>query len=202
MRFLIVIILSLILFSCSTNVDNVSITQIESNYPIIIGLDSSKDSIEYIVFPLTFLISQSSFWEIHVDRCSCDYYYNSKYTRNGDWRGGVELWAKDNNNNLVLPTRENSLQDITRKEHEFVSYVYYGNLTKEAQALIHEQIKSIHIEANKDTIHWKSIQELKQTSSQFIKTFLQKDSIRFGFYFYGRYTKWKIAHKKLPVEVK
>lgn len=37
-------ILVLALFSCSTNVDNVSITQIESNDPIIIGLGSSQNS--------------------------------------------------------------------------------------------------------------------------------------------------------------
>jgi len=197
----IIFILVLTLFSCSTSIDNVTITQVESNYPIIIGFVPSQDSIGYIAFPLAFRISQNSFGEMRIS--SCTYFFNSKhrYTGRNNWRGDIVLWAKDHEN-LVCPTKDNTLIEIKRKPQEFVSYVYYNDLTKEAQRLIHGQIKSTCIATNKDTIHWKSIQELKQTSSQFIKTFLQKDSIRFGFYFYGRYTKWKIAHKELPVEVK
>ncbi len=65
-------ILVLALFSCSTNVDNVSITQIESNDPIIIGLGSSQnsDSIRYIGFPFVFSISQNSFNPLAELKCS------------------------------------------------------------------------------------------------------------------------------------
>ena len=77
MRFLIVIILSLILFSCSTSIDNVTITQIESNYPIIIGLEPSQnsDSIRYIGIPFVFSISQNSFNKIYIS--GYDYFYNT-----------------------------------------------------------------------------------------------------------------------------
>ena len=107
-----------------------------------------------------------------------------------------------NYDNLVHPTKSNSLIEIRKEKQEFVPYVYYMNLTKEAQRLIHEQIKSIHIEANKDTIHWKSIQELKQTSPQFIEKFLQKDSIRFGFNLHDSYSGWKTDFVELPVKIK
>ena len=39
----IIFILALALFSCSTSIDNVTITQVESNYPIIIGFVPSQD---------------------------------------------------------------------------------------------------------------------------------------------------------------
>ena len=194
-------ILVLALFSCSTNVDNVSITQIESNYPIIIGLGSSQnsDSIRYIGFPFVFSISQNSFNKIYIS--GCDYFYNNKYTIRSNWRGNVDLWV-ENYDNLVHPIKSNSLIEIRKEKQEFVPYVYYMNLTKEAQRLIHEQIKSIHIEANKDTIHWKSIQELKRSSSQFIEKFLQNDSVSFSFRYRKLYGEWELTHINLLVEDK
>ena len=194
-------ILVLALFSCSTNVDNVSITQIESNYPIIIGLGSSQnsDSIRYIGFPLMFSISKNSSGRARL--FMCDYHYNKKYTIRGGWGSDVDLLISEDDS-LVHPMRENGLIEISKEEQKFVPYIYYMNLTKEAQRLIHEQIKSIHIEANKDTIHWKSIQELKQTSPQFIEKFLQKDSIRFGFNLHDSYSGWKTDFVELPVKIK
>ena len=196
-------ILVLALFSCSTNVDNVSITQIESNYPIIIGLGSSQnsDSIRYIGFPLMFSISKNSSGRARL--FMCDYHYNKKYTIRGGWGSDVDLLISEDDS-LVHPMRENGLIEISKEEQKFVPYIYYMNLTKEAQRLIYEQIKSIHIEANKDTIHWKSIQELKQISPQFIEKFLKDDSISFSIDLYDPYKKWKWnkAYINLPIKVK
>lgn len=198
----IIFILVLALFSCSTSIDNVTITQVESNYPIIIGFVLSQDSIGYIAFPLAFRISQNSFGEMRIS--SCTYFFNSKhrYTGRNNWRGDIVLWAKDHES-LVCPTKDNTLIEIKRKPQEFVSYVYYNDLTKEAQRLIHGQIKSTCI-ATKDTIHWKSIQELKQISPQFIENFLKDDSISFSIDLYDPYKKWKWnkAYINLPIKVK
>ena len=194
-------ILVLALFSCSTNVDNVSITQIESNYPIIIGLGSSQnsDSIRYIGFPLMFSISKNSSGRARL--FMCDYHYNKKYTIRGGWGSDVDLLISEDDS-LVHPMRENGLIEISKEEQKFVPYIYYMNLTKEAQRLIYEQIKSIHIEANKDTIHWKSIQELKQTSPEFIRNFLQNDSVSFSFRYRKLYGEWELTHINLLVEDK
>ncbi len=197
----IIFILVLTLFSCSTSIDNVTITQVESNYPIIIGFVPSQDSIGYIAFPLAFRISQNSFGEMRIS--SCTYFFNSKhrYTGRNNWRGDIVLWAKDHEN-LVCPTKDNTLIEIKRKPQEFVSYVYYNDLTKEAQRLIHGQIKSTCIATNKDTIHWKSIQELKQTSPEFIRNFLQNDSVSFSFRYRKLYGEWELTHINLLVEDK
>ena len=183
----IIFILVLALFSCSTSIDNVTITQVESNYPIIIGFVLSQDSIGYIAFPLAFRISQNSFGEMRIS--SCTYFFNSKhrYTGRNNWRGDIVLWAKDHES-LVCPTKD-------------VSYVYYNDLTKEAQRLIHGQIKSTCI-ATKDTIHWKSTQELKQTSPEFIRNFLQNDSVSFSFRYRKLYGEWELTHINLLVEDK
>ena len=74
-------------------------------------------------------------------------------------------------------------------------------MTKEAQRLIHGQIKSTCI-ATKDTIHWKSIQELKQTSPEFIRNFLQNDSVSFSFRYRKLYGEWELTHINLLVEDK
>ena len=124
-----------------------------------------------------------------------------RYTGRNNWRGDIVLWAKDHEN-LVCPTKDNTLIEIKRKPQEFVSYVYYNDLTKEAQRLIHGQIKSTCIATNKDTIHWKSIQELKQTSPEFIRNFLQNDSVSFSFRYRKLYGEWELTHINLLVEDK
>lgn len=201
MRNLILLITSCIIFSCSTSIDDVTITQLKSQYPITIGLNSSRESIRYIGFPLMFSISKNSSGRARL--FMCDYHYNKKYTIRGGWGSDVDLLISENDS-LVHPMRENGLIEISKEEQKFVPYIYYMNLTKEAQRLIYEQIKSIHIEANKDTIHWKSIQELKQISPQFIENFLKDDSISFSIDLYDPYKKWKWnkAYINLPIKVK
>lgn len=201
MRNLILLITSCIIFSCSTSIDDVTITQLKSQYPITIGLNSSRESIRYIGFPLMFSISKNSSGRARL--FMCDYHYNKKYTIRGGWGSDVDLLISEDDS-LVHPMRENGLIEISKEEQKFVPYIYYMNLTKEAQRLIYEQIKSIHIEANKDTIHWKSIQELKQISPQFIENFLKDDSISFSIDLYDPYKKWKWnkAYINLPIKVK
>ena len=201
MRNLILLITSCIIFSCSTSIDDVTITQLKSQYPITIGLNSSRESIRYIGFPLMFSISKNSSGRARL--FMCDYHYNKKYTIRGGWGSDVDLLISEDDS-LVHHMRENGLIEISKEEQKFVPYIYYMNLTKEAQRLIYEQIKSIHIEANKDTIHWKSIQELKQISPQFIENFLKDDSISFSIDLYDPYKKWKWnkAYINLPIKVK
>ena len=197
MRFLIVIILSLILFSCSTSIDNVTITQEESSYPIIIGISHSQNSIDYIGIPFRFKISQNTSMKISLYK---SHYYHENTNRRKQWNSDVDLFVVYNKE-LLRPTGENSLNEIKKETREFVPYVYYGHLTKEIQVLIYEQIKSIHI-ADKDTIHWGSIQGIKQLSPQAIKDFLQNDSISFSFDFYDISGKWESNTISLPIEIK
>ena len=116
---------------------------------------------------------------------------------------------------FVCSTKIGEISDISKCFENFVSQTlgvlkrfyaaelrYYNDLTKEAQRLIHGQIKSTCIATNKDTIHWKSIQELKQTSPEFIRNFLQNDSVSFSFRYRKLYGEWELTHINLLVEDK
>ena len=197
MRKTIFLIISFTIFSCNTSIDNVTITQVESNYPLIIGISHSQNSIDYIGIPFRFKISQNTSMKINLYK---SHYYHENTNRRKQWNSDVDLFVVYNKE-LLRPTGENSLNEIKKETREFVPYVYYGHLTKEIQVLIYEQIKSIHI-ADKDTIHWGSIQGIKQLSPQAIKDFLQNDSISFSFDFYDISGKWESNTISLPIEIK
>ena len=108
MRFLIVIILSLILFSCSTSIDNVTITQEGSNYPLIIGISHSQNSIDYIGIPFRFKISQNTSMKINLYK---SHYYHENTNRRKQWNSDVDLFVVYNKE-LLRPTGENSLNEI------------------------------------------------------------------------------------------
>ena len=66
MRKIIFLIISFTIFSCNTSIDNVTITQVESNYPLIIGISHSQNSIDYIGIPFRFKISQNTSMKINL----------------------------------------------------------------------------------------------------------------------------------------
>lgn len=195
MKTIFYILLSLLLISsCSTlNITNdVKISQVESNYPIVLKL-REDGTVWAIFFPLVFKMSKRTLSKVRLS--------NPNYLRfneHGEWLPTVSLLFYREDKDLIRLKDNDKLRFLQFGEREWVVYARYSNLSKEQhiQEFFISDLKRAKSE-HKDTLHIGSIQQLKQTNPKLLNDLLQRDSIEFSFYY-----KDNFHDIILPVEIK
>ena len=104
----------LILLSCSSGNNYVSIQQIDSKYPITIGI--THDTISYVDFPISFLMNK-------------EWYLNGIILYNVNGKIGYSPEGED-------------WRKLSCKQREYIVFIRYQQLTQEAKTLLKTQIKS------------------------------------------------------------
>ncbi len=167
--------ISLFVFlSCTSGNNYVSIQQIDSHYPITVGI--VHDSITYIDFPLAFQINRLSPKTVtllgHAYKCS-----SSLFSGNKGWNFNGIILFNVNGKVGYSPKGENWWQ-IARKQREYVVIIRYQQLSQEAKKLLRKHIKSY---PHSGKVKIGSIQQLRKKDKKLISSFLQNDSIFFTF---------------------
>lgn len=194
-RILLIIISALILVSCSkvNVVDDVEINQIKSNYPIILIPRQEDRTIWAIVLPLAFTVRKKVFREIDFR----DPYY-MRIDKFGELVTTNNMLYLKEGDSLIFPHDNDKRRFLQFTPKEWVIYVRISNLSKEqdVQTFFASALKRAELE-HKDTLHIGSIQQLKHTNPGFLNDLLQRDSIKFRFFFEKNF-----HGVTLPVEIK
>ena len=181
--------------SCTSEKDYVSIEQTISDYPISLALDS--DTITYIDFPLAFQIHRLSPKTVtllgHAYKCS-----SSLSSGNKGWDINGIILFNVNGKVGYSPEGENWWQ-IDRKQREYIVFIRYQQLSKEAQKLLRKQIK---ICPDSGEVKIGSIQQLRKKDKKLISSFLQNDSIFFTFSHRDFSNNYMIDDIYMPVNAK
>lgn len=185
----------LVFFSCTNGNDYVSIRQIDSHHPITVGI--KHDSITYIDFPLAFQINRSSPKTVtllgHAYKCS-----SSLSSGNKGWDFYGIILFNVNGKVGYSPKGENWWQ-IDRKQREYVVFIRYQQLSKEAQKLLRKQIRT---SPDNGEVKIGSIQQLRKKDKKLISSFFQNDSIFFTFSHRGFSNNYMIDDIYMPVEIR
>ena len=177
MKYIIANILIFALFCCSNmnNEDPVQITQLNSDYHIIIKGDTINNRIVYVQFFLKYEIKKIN--EIFMRVSLPHYYYNCK----NKWVSNELLYSRENNDTLIYINKSKKRILETNESIEcVVKTVHYADTTKATQVLFVPYIDKMKREG-KDTLHIETVQQLKQTKPELINKLLKGDSIVFNF---------------------
>ncbi|WP_278724875.1 hypothetical protein [Bacteroides finegoldii] len=192
-KIMLVLVIIITLFSCSSN-KRLIVEQIDSNYPIILVKGKNSNKIATIRFPLAFNISKSSLGN-DVKIGSLSYLYNSALSEKATWMAGAILYSYQNNE--LKPTK--GLQKINLTKKEFVvytrHYVSYG--INDDLWQIFQPYYDYMNENHKDTLHIESLRQLKNREPNWVKAFLQGDSLLFRVYYNNNLIPYVV-----PVQVK
>lgn len=191
-----VIVVALAVASCASPKfsDNVTIRQTESDYPVAITRNEKGQ--EFILFYLTYAINKRNMRKIRLSDAT---YFSEKDRTEKDrtfWFP-VSLYSINADSLVYVNDSYNKKRYISYFSQKYVirGKHYMKNFPK-AQLILapyFEKMKSEH----KDTLQIGSIQQLKQINPDLMNELLQGDSIRFDFYYKGRY-----QDIKLLVEIK
>ena len=185
----------LVFFSCTSGNDYVSIQQIDSHHPITVGI--VHDSITYIDFPLAFQMHRLSPKTVtllgHAYKCS-----SSLFSGNKGWDFNGIILFNVNGKVGYSPEGENWWQ-IDRKQREYVVFIRYQQLSKEAQKLLRKQTKTC---PDSGEVKIGSIQQLRKKDKKLISSFLQNDSIFFTFSHRDFSNNYMIDDIYMPVEIR
>lgn len=190
MRKVVISLLLLLLFcSCSSqNKEYISVEQIDSNYPIRIGGDTTKNIIYQIGFPFVYKIKKNTFEKIRLYRGN--YIYNAEYSKN---RGSnVSLLSTK----MEYLNKDEFLGRLT-KEYIFMSS-HIPDTTRDIKILLQPYLNRMRKE-KKNTIYIESIQELKKTNPELLIGLINGDSIGI---MYTRNENKNLGEVFLPVEMK
>ena len=128
----------LVLLSCTSGNNYVSIQQIDSKYPITIGI--THDTISYVDFPISFLMNRET--NNPVTLLGHTYKSGSSYTL-GDkewYLNGIILYNV--NGKIGYSPEGEDWRKLSCKQREYIVFIRYQQLTQEAKTLLKTQIKS------------------------------------------------------------
>ena len=191
------------IFCCSCNSQNlqgdIEVKQIESNYPIIIGGNTSENMIYQISFPLVYNIKKDISTDIQL--YTADYNEGGKYNyEKGSWSRRALIHVLNEQNQLEI-TKHNDERELLSK-YVMREYVFYTSHTPDTSQHVRaifkpylEKMKRL----GKDTLHIESIQQLKKMNPDLLEGFLAGDSICIK---YTKEEKRKLGNFFLPVEIK
>lgn len=187
-----IFILLLLFCACfSQRKEYIRVEQVDSNYPIMIGGDTTKNVIFKIGFPLVYKIKKNVFENIDFHR--------SVYMYNGEFRKGQK------EEQSIIPYA--SYFKVLSKKEEAVKYfpkeyIYWTSHIPDTTLVVRELLQPYLDRIRKEKknpIQIESIQELKKTNPAFLKGFLSDDSIAIG---YLTNEKRTIRYTVLPVEIR
>ena len=185
----------LVLLSCTSGNNYVSIQQIDSKYPITIGI--THDTISYVDFPISFLMNRET--NNPVTLLGHTYKSGSSYTL-GDkewYLNGIILYNV--NGKIGYSPEGEDWRKLSCKQREYIVFIRYQQLSKEAQKLLRKQIRT---SPDNGEVKIGSIQQLRKKDKKLISSFLQNDSIFFTFSHRGFSNNYMIDDIYMPVEIR
>ena len=185
----------LVLLSCTSGNNYVSIQQIDSKYPITIGI--IHDTISYVDFPISFLMNKET--NNPVTLLGHGYKSGSSYTL-GDkewYLHGIILYNV--NGKIGYSPEGEDWRKLSCKQREYIVFIRYQQLTQEAKTLLKTQIKSF---PDSGEVKIGNIQQLRKKNKQIVFGFLKKDSISFTFSHINFMKKYIVNTIYMPVEVR
>ena len=145
----------LVLLSCTSGNEYVTVEQTTSDYPISLALDS--DTIKYMDIPLVFLMNKTSSKKVVLS--SSTYLCASDYTiepHTWDFNGALFF----NVNGKILRTSDiEGLREMTKQQRELIVYIRYQHFTSEFQKTLKSSIK---LPQKSGVVKIGSVQELKK----------------------------------------
>ena len=185
----------LVLLSCTSGNNYVSIQQIDSKYPITIGI--THDTISYVDLPISFLMNRET--NNPVTLLGHTYKSGSSYTL-GDkewYLNGIILYNV--NGKIGYSPEGEDWRKLSCKQREYIVFIRYQQLTQEAKTLLKTQIKSF---PDSGEVKIGNIQQLRKKNKQIVFGFLKKDSISFTFSHINFMKKYIVNTIYMPVEVR
>ena len=185
----------LVLLSCTSGNEYVTVEQTTSDYPISLALDS--DTIKYMDIPLVFLMNKTSSKKVVLS--SSTYLCASDYTiepHTWDFNGALFF----NVNGKILRTSDiEGLREMTKQQRELIVYIRYQHFTSEFQKTLKCSIK---LPQKSGVVKIGSVQELKKKNKKLIDNLLQHDSICFSFDYKDDFNEYRVGYVYMPVSVK
>lgn len=171
MKNIIIICVCLLFLGCSKI--PISVKQIDSNFPVIVMMDSSINKIDMIQFRLCYEIKKKQLKKIWLG--PSDYFYPNE----DGFTTASTLFYSYHNDTLEY------VNDINNKKRFlsfFKTYQYVIDVVKPVDTIQEVQNNFQYyidkmVQQRKDTLHIESIQQLKKSNFQFINDLLAKDRI-------------------------